>query len=305
MRSCGHLMYCFHSKEFGCCFKILEAFWVSGSDLLMWCLFLNEGNLSLHINLVRLRILKQVWFSFAEKKDSGLDATVMVLESSKHCSTDAVLVFGMKPITDEDSLLCSRWKSQTQKDFILNPLICVLISKKLSVFWPCNLFSYTKTWKANAACIFLYCCNFLSLFPPLLLSEINLKVIWYVNSVLYIQRWSMGNPKSYFKPRMFTRPDISFLENQRVWNREAAEGTRMLGWLLCRLGSELGKVCLDDGIRQIPVTMGLISSFLFCWTLADIGHSVWSRYCHASLRASLSGGIRREWGGESKLRSSE
>lgn len=117
--------------------------------LLTWSLFLNERSFSLHINLVRLRILKQVWFSFAEKKDSGLDATVMVLESSKHCSTNAVLVFGMKEVTREDSLcfcvLCSHWKSQTQEDFILNPLTCVLISKKLCRFWLCNLFSHTKT----------------------------------------------------------------------------------------------------------------------------------------------------------------
>lgn len=142
-------------------------------------------------------------------------------------------------------------------------------------------------------------------FSPFLLSEINLKIIWYINPILYIQRWGMGNPKSYFKSRMFTRPDTSFLENQTVWNRETVEGTRMLHWLPCRLGSELGKICPDDAIRKNTVTMGLISGFLFCWTLSDISHSILSRYCHANLRASLDCGINSEWGGGSKLHSSE
>lgn len=47
------------------------------------------------MNLVRLRILKQVWFSFAAKKASELGATVMVLETSGQGSTNAVLMLGM------------------------------------------------------------------------------------------------------------------------------------------------------------------------------------------------------------------
>lgn len=136
-------------------------------------------------------------------------------------------------------------------------------------------------------------CLFSSLvffFPPLLY-EINLKNMWHINRISYIQRWVIGDPKSYFKHGMFTRPDISFLENGTVWNRDTVEGTRMWHWLLCSLASELGKISPDDAIniRQIFVTMGLISGFPFWWTLSDTGHSILSRYYHTSLRDFLNG----------------
>lgn len=73
-------------------------------------------------------------------------------------------------------------------------------------------------------------CLFSSLvffFPPLLF-EINLKNMRHINRISYIQRWVIGDPKSYFKHRMFTRPDISFLENGTVWNRDTVEGSRMI-----------------------------------------------------------------------------
>lgn len=47
------------------------------------------------MNLVTLRILKQVWFSFAVKKASDVIASVMVLKTPGYGSTNAVLVLDM------------------------------------------------------------------------------------------------------------------------------------------------------------------------------------------------------------------
>lgn len=74
----------------------------------------------------------------------------------------------------------------------------------------------------------------------------------------------------------------------------------MLHWFAYRLGtwlvSELGKICQDEVTRQISVTVGLVSSFLFCWTLSDIegwdnlidklvyiGKNVWALWVPKSL----------------------
>lgn len=138
---------------------------------------------------------------FCKEKKSGLDGTVMVLESFRHWH---FCVWHEGNNRWRQSVCYACIGNQTQEDFTLNALTCVVLSKKLLDFGFATYFLTPKHEKLMLFTSFLYCCNFLSFFFSMmvfslsLLSEIDLKIICYINPILYIQRWGPGNHNSYF-----------------------------------------------------------------------------------------------------------
>lgn len=59
----------------------------------------------------------------------------------------------LKEITGEDTVVLVFEVTTDLFNFILKPLTCVVVSKKLCRFWLCNSFSCTEPCKANASCI--------------------------------------------------------------------------------------------------------------------------------------------------------